>query len=333
MKIFVTGIAGFIGSHLADALANQGHQVRGIDNLAGGDLENVSPDILWRNGDCQTLSWLPSTDVVIHCAALAHEGLSLFSPKLITENVYGASVAVFSAAIRSGVKRIVFLSSMARYGMGVPPFKEDDRCRPVDPYGIAKLAAEQTLRCLCEAHGVEYVIAVPHSIYGPRQKRDDPYRNVLAIWMNQIMNHKAPIIYGSGDQKRCFSYVDDVIPSLVKLATEPGLSGEVINIGPDEGVVTINEACRMVSKAFAGTRFYPQIPMYYPGRPNEVGAAFCSSDKARRLLGYKTETSLQAGLSRVADWMIERGPLPFKYHLPLEIITERTPRTWLEQQI
>ena len=331
MRIYVTGVAGFLGSHLAEALVAAGHSVFGCDTLIGGEQANVPDDVEWEVKDCRDLDLdLHGAEVVVHCAALAHEGLSNFSPALITDNIYGASVGLFSNAIAHKVRRIVYLSSMARYGVGVPPFKENDRSRPVDPYGIAKVAAEHTLRSLSKTHGTEYVIAVPHSIFGPRQARWDPYRNVLAIWMNMLAQNKAPCIYGSGTQKRCFSDVSDVVPSLVKMVTDDGLNGEIINIGPDEETVTINEICSMVCAAMGRQGCQP---LYLPARPNEVHNAFCSSEKARKILGYKTETPLQEGITRMAEWVQSVGPVPFRYHLPIEITSALTPTTWTEKSL
>ena len=185
MRIFITGVAGFLGSHLADAMLNEGHQVVGIDTLIGGDLDNVNSMVEFHQVDCNDLERIrrisQKCDIFYHCAATAYEGLSVFSPHIITQNIVSASVAIFSAAISNGAKRIVFCSSMARYGALPPPFKEEQEPHPEDPYGIGKLAAEKFLRNLCETHGVEYAIAVPHNIIGPRQKYDDPYRNVASM--------------------------------------------------------------------------------------------------------------------------------------------------------
>ena len=211
MKVFITGVAGFFGSHLADAMLARGHTVVGIDNMIGGDRDNVPKGVEFWELDCQFLRFetrlLNGVDLVYHCAALAYEGLSVFSPFTVVESIVGASTAVFSAAIQAGVKRIVHCSSMARYGKGVPPFTEYDIPKPQDPYGIAKVAAENILRNLCEVHGTEFVIAVPHNIIGPRQKYDDPFRNVASIMMNRMLQGKQPIIYGDGTQQRCFSFV------------------------------------------------------------------------------------------------------------------------------
>jgi UDP-glucose 4-epimerase len=331
-KIFVSGVAGFLGSHVADAMLALGHEVVGIDNLVGGEVENVSASVEWAQLDCQALihnrSLMRGVDVVYHCAALAYEGLSVFSPSTVVNSIVGASTAVFSAAIEAGVKRIVHCSSMARYGIGDPPFKEWQRPEPQDPYGIAKVAAEEILRNLCRVHGVEHVIAVPHNIIGPRQKYDDPFRNVASIMMNRMLQGKQPIIYGNGEQKRCFSFVGDCLQCLVKMGFQPGLDGEVINIGPDEGPITINSLAQRIADH---TRFFSLDPVYMPGRPQEVRIALCSSDKARRLLGYRTETSLHDGLKAMVEAMVARGPRPFKYHLPIEINSPLTPRTWTDR--
>lgn len=333
MKIFITGIAGFLGGHLADALLAAGHEVSGLDDMSGGDHENI-PDgaIAWPQISCRQIGGLTlDCDVLVHCAALPHEGLSVFSPATITDSIYGASVSVFSAAIAAGVRRIVNLSSMSRYGAIPSPFYESDDPKPVDPYGIAKLAAERTLECLAKIHGVEYVTAVPHSIYGPRQCRSDPYRNVIAIMMNRILQDKAPIIYGDGSQRRCFSYVSDVVPCLVQMATsdDPDILGRVINIGPDTGEVSISELCSIVSAEMS----YTGAPIYYPRRPAEVHHANCSGQLSRGLLGYRPKTSLQEGIHLMAEWIKKVGPKPFNYHLPIEIPRDNTPKTWTNKEI
>ena len=197
IKILVTGVAGFLGSHLAEKLANQGNEVLGVDNMQGGYLDNVPKNIKFFNFDCCDLKKMnevmEGVHVVYHCAATAHEGLSVFSPYEIGKNNYLASISVFSAAISKKVKRIIFCSSMARYGSQKYPFTEDMEPSPVDPYAISKVAAEQTLINLCELNKIEWVIAVPHNIIGPRQKYDDPFRNVVSIMINRMLQKKAPI--------------------------------------------------------------------------------------------------------------------------------------------
>jgi UDP-glucose 4-epimerase len=238
-------------------------------------------------------------------------------------------VSVFSAAIANRVKRIVHCSSMARYGALAPPFREDMSCKPQDPYGIGKLCVENMLRNLCEVHGTEFVIAVPHNIIGPRQKYDDPYRNVASIMINRALQGQPIIIYGDGEQQRCFSYIDDCLSCLKKLAFIPSLAGETINIGPDEQSISINGLAFGIKQLCGGNQWLE--PIYMPGRPQEVKVALCSSDKARRLLGYKTTTTLEEGLAKMIEYIRRRGLKPFEYHLPIEIMSEKTPRTWTER--
>ena len=303
MKIFISGIAGFLGSHLADSFIKKGHKVVGCDSLIGGELDNVPAEAEFYQYDCcfrnSMLKITKGCDLVYHTAATAYEGLSVFSPHLITQNIVTGSVSLFSAAIQNKVKRIIFCSSMARYGTNKIPFVENLNPNPQDPYGIAKLAAENILKNLCETHGTEYVIAVPHNIIGPRQKYDDPYRNVVSIMINLMLQNRQPIIYGDGQQKRCFSYIDDDLFCLEKMAFNKNVVGEVINIGPDEEFITINE---LANKLANQLRFNLNAK-YVKGRPKEVLHATCSADKARKFLGYKTNTSLDKGLKSMINYI------------------------------
>jgi len=332
-RIFITGAAGFLGSHLAKRMLEKGHEVVGCDNLMGGYLDNVPADVEFYQYDCIFLNSMnkiiKGCDIVYHCAATAYEGLSVFSPHLISKNIYEASASVMSAAAANNVNRFVFCSSMARYGENHVPFKEDMEPKPQDPYGISKYASELLLRNMAETHGMEYVIAVPHNIIGPKQKYDDPYRNVAAIFINLMLQGKQPIIYGDGEQKRCFSFVQDDIDCLEKLAFQEGLNGEVVNIGPDEEFITINQ----LAKTIADLIGFDLNPIYVPDRPQEVKFANCSAEKARKLLGYETKYALKQGLQEMIDYIRERGAKPFKYHLDLEIVNQKTPRTWKDRMI
>lgn len=330
--VFITGVAGFLGSHLADRLLERGHRVIGVDNLIGGYLDNVSPGVEFYQVDCNNneamVKAMRNVDVVYHCACTAYEGLSVFSPHLVTQNTYGNTMSVLSAAIANKVKRFIYCSSMARYGtQDRVPFTEDMTPKPQDPYGISKFAAELALRNLCETHGMEFVIAVPHNIIGPRQKYDDPYRNVASIMMNLMLQNRQPVIYGDGLQKRCFSFIQDVIDPLEKLMTAENVVGEVINVGPDEEFITIKQLAETIAKLLD----FPLQPIHMSDRPREVKHATCSSDKARALLGYQTRYSLEKGLQEMIDYIRTRGVKPFHYHLPLEIITENIPRTWKDR--
>lgn len=332
MKIFITGIAGFLGSHLTDAMLALGHEVSGCDSLIGGYRDNVPEGATFFEEDCNNLErmqeLLKGVDIVYHTACTAYEGLSVFSPKLVSQNTYLNSVSIATAAISNHVKRFVHCSSMARYGtQEIVPFTEDMICKPQDPYGISKYAAELQLRCLCEVHGMELVIAVPHNIIGPRQKYDDPFRNVASIMINLMLQGRQPIIYGDGEQKRCFSFVQDDIDCLTKLAFQDNVVGEIVNIGPDEEFVTINHLAKTIAKLLD----FDLKPTYMPGRPQEVKLATCSANKARKLLGYETKYTLEQGLSEMIAYIKQRGVKPFTYHLPLEIISDKTPKTWSQK--
>ena len=333
MKVYITGIAGFLGSHLAKRLIDLGHEVSGNDSMIQGDLENLPKNINFHETDCcnfdEMSKNLNNIDIVYHCAATAHEGLSVFSPNFITKNIYQASISVITASIVNKVKKFIFCSSMARYGIQKSPFTEDMTPKPVDPYGIAKVAVENTLKLLSEVHSMDYNIAVPHNIVGPNQKYDDPFRNVMSIFINRNLQNKPSIIYGDGNQKRCFSYIDDVIFCLEKLALDKKISKEIINIGPDEETITLNELAKIV----ANETGYNGIPLYVSGRPQEVLEASCSSDKARKLLEYKTKTSLRDSVKLTADYIRKKGTKEFIYNLPVEIKTNKTPETWIKKTI
>lgn len=332
MHIFITGIAGFLGSNLADYYLKKRFKVSGCDNLIGGNLDNIDINkINFFKANCEDFEMMKKitkdVDILCHAAAYAHEGLSSFSPVLISSNNVTGSVSVFTAAIVNKVKRIVYCSSMARYGNIKIPFKEEDELKPVDPYGVSKVAAENILKILSKTHNIEYNIAVPHNIIGPKQKYDDPYRNVVSIMINLMLQKKSPIIYGDGNQKRTFSDIDDCIYCLDKLLTDPKIVSQVVNIGPDEEYISINELYRLLSNKLK----FNLEPRYLADRPNEVKEATCSADKARKVLGYKTCISLDESLNKIINYISQKGPKDFQYNYPLEINNEKTPITWKER--
>ena len=332
-KILVTGVAGFLGSHLAEKLAKMNHKVVGVDNMIGGYKDNIPKNINFFKFDCCDLKKMnkimKNVDVVYHCAATAHEGLSVFAPFEISKNNFLASVSVFTAAVAQKIKRIIFCSSMARYGDQRTPFTENMNPKPIDPYAISKVAAENVLINLCELNKIDWVIAVPHNIIGPRQKYDDPFRNVVSIMINRMLQKKAAIIYGDGEQKRCFSYIDDCINCLIPMLDQKNLNKQIINIGPDEEFVTINKISEICSNV-TGSNLKP---IYKKDRPREVKHASCSADKARKLLNYETKTDLQTGILKTFNYIKKRGPKPFDYHINLEIKNELTPNSWLKEEI
>lgn len=334
MRVLITGIAGFMGSHIADSMLTEGHEVIGIDNLIGGYESNIPKSSKFVKEDLRNLSsitpYFKNIDVVIHSACTAYEGLSVFSPSLVSENTYQITANILSASVNLKVKKFIYLSSMARYGsQPILPFTEDMTPAPQDPYGIAKYASELLIKNLCELNGIEYSILVPHNIIGPRQKYNDPFRNVASIMINRMMQNKQPIIYGSGNQKRCFSFMKDVVEPIKSTIYTQIANGEVINIGPDKEFVTINELAAKIASIMS----FNLDPIFVAARPQEVELANCSADKARKMLNYQPKVSLDDGLKELVSWISSNGPKPFEYHLPIEIYNDSTPKTWTEKLI
>jgi len=331
-KIFISGVAGFLGSYVAEEMLREGHDVLGCDNLIGGYIDNVPDGVDFHQVDCSYLNTmnklLKGVDIVYHTACTAYEGLSVFSPHLVTHNTFQITSTLASAAIAQGVERFVNCSSMARYGsQEVYPFTENMVPKPQDPYGISKLAAEHLLNCLSAVHGMQVVNAVPHNIVGPRQKYDDPFRNVASIMINMMLQGRQPIIYGDGSQVRCFSFIQDVVSCLKRLAFQPDVVGEVINIGPDEEFITILGLAETIAELLS----FKLDPIFVAERPQEVKYATCSADKARKLLDYKAQYTLKEGLTEMIDYISRRGVKKFRYHLDIEIVNEITPKTWVNR--
>lgn len=328
MKILITGVAGLLGSHLAEQFLKEGHEVYGIDNLSIGLASNVPEGVQWIQADLRDNNFdLTGIDIVHHCAAWAHEGLSSFSPKLITENIYNIFLNTLVSSINSKVKWFVQYSSMAVYGDQTPPFSEDLLTKPVDVYGIAKAACEQSIRSLADVHNFKYTIIRPHNLIGERQLVD-PYRNVAMIMMNRIMQGKPPIIYGDGEQKRAFSYVGDAIPCLTKIGIDVFPDKEIINIGPTEEY-SINHLATTILKEFNSDL----QPIHMDDRPKEVKYAWCTNTKAKKLLGFETKTSFEEAIHKMVTWAHTQGPREFKYLDSLELTGDNVPKTWKNRLI
>jgi len=192
---------------------------------------------------------------------------------------------------------------------------------------VSKVAAEEILKILCKTHDIEYNIAIPHNIIGPKQKYDDPYRNVVSIMINLMLQKRQPIIYGDGSQKRCFSDIEDCLYCLDKLITDKNILSQTVNIGPDEEFISINELFGKISNKLK----FNQDPKYFLDRPNEVKHATCSSDKARKLLNYKTSVNLDESIDKVISYIKTKGVKKFKYNYKLEIENDKTPITWTKR--
>ncbi len=326
-EVLVTGGAGFIGSHLAEALSNMGHRVTVLDDLSGGIRENVPEGCEFVQGSVVNdglVRELFSTrrfEVVFHLAAYAAEGLSHFIRRFNYENNVVGSVTVLNAAIRGGVRRFVFTSSIAVYGSVQTPMTEATTPRPEDPYGIAKYAVEMDLQAAAEMFGIEYVIFRPHNVYGERQNICDPSRNVVAIFMSKALRGEPMPVFGDGAQTRAFSYIEDVAPIIARGGFEPGAKNRIFNVGADVPVRVIDLA-RTVAEVF---EVQPRIA-YLPAR-HEVMHAFSDHSAVRAVFGESRKTPMREGLTRMAAWVRIKGPqerIPFT---GIEVAS-RLPETW-----
>lgn len=333
-KVYITGIAGLLGSNLAKYLLDKGgYHVIGIDNGIGGIEENIPDAVEYIKADILNTDLLKQhmegVDTVFHAAALPYEGLSVFSPTITATSIVSGTLSVAIAALHNNVRLFVNFSSMARYGDQVPPFSEDMPTKPVDPYGLAKVQAEQHLEMLSSIHGLNYVTVVPHNVIGVGQRYFDPYRNVVGIMINRTLQDKPIIIYGDGTQERSFSNVVDCVKALEQIMlSNRNLCGEVYNIGPDSNEISIKELAQKIRKACDKTEEYE----FYPDRPTEVKLAYCSSYKIKKQFNYNAVISVDQTIAEMVDWIKPRVR-DFEYHLPLELITDKTPETWKNKKI
>jgi UDP-glucose 4-epimerase len=305
--VLVTGGAGFIGAHVAGALLAR-HSVIVLDDLSGGYAANVPAGARFVQAsvtDANALDRLFAAerfDYVFHLAAYAAEGLSHFIRRFnYTNNVVG-SVNVVNAAVNTGVKGLVFTSSIAVYGASPAlPMTEATPAHPEDPYGIAKLAVEQDLAAAHAMFGLDYLVFRPHNVYGPGQNIADRYRNVVGIFMNQILQGQPMTIFGDGTQTRAFSYIDDVAPLMAAAIDVPAAWNQVFNVGADQPY-SLNALAQAVAAAMGAA---PRIT-YLPARA-EVAHAHSSHARARAVFGAGAPTDLATGLRRMAAWVRAHG--------------------------
>jgi len=326
----VTGGAGFIGSHVAKHCLEMGHEVVVLDDLSGGFEDHVPDGAHFIEGsinDQQLVTDLFSQfgfDYVYHLAAYAAEGLSHFIRKFNYENNLIGSINLINQSILHKVKCFVFTSSIAVYGSGQLPMLEDMTPMPEDPYGVSKLAVEYDLKSAHEMFGLNYIIFRPHNVYGENQNIGDRYRNVIGIFMNQIMQGKQLTVFGDGEQSRAFSYISDVAPHISQSVEIPEAYNQIINIGADTPY-SVNQLAEVVSRALG---VEPNV-IHLEAR-NEVMHAYASHEKAKRLFGTDRHTSLEEGVQIMAEWAMKVGARQSKAFGKIEIM-ENLPPIWLER--
>lgn len=327
MNVLVTGGAGFIGSHVAQHFIARGAQVVVLDDLSGGFIENVPQDAQFVQGSITDTNLVKEVfargafDYVFHLAAYAAEGLSHFIRAYnYTNNVVG-SMEIINECVRHNVKALGFTSSIAVYGTNQLPMKEDDQPQPEDPYGIAKYSVELDLLAAKHMFGLNSVIFRPHNVYGERQNIGDRYRNVIGIFMAQIMRQEPLTVFGDGEQKRAFSHISDVAPVMVDAILTPSCYNQVYNIGADTPF-TINELIRCISTEF---KVSPEIT-YLEAR-KEVTEAYCSHEKIRKALATPEPTSLEEGIHLMANWAKQTNPCQGQVFSNIEL-TKNLPPFW-----
>lgn len=327
MKILITGGAGFIGSHLADRFIKKGDEVSIIDDLSGGSNKNLNSNARFYKFDLRDVEKADKTikkigpQVVYHLAANAAENKAQFSPIDITSRNYSTFINTLVPSINYGMKRFIVTSSIAVYGALQTPFKEHDKPEPEDLYGISKLAMEESLKVLANIHSFEYVITRPHNVYGSRQNMTDPYRNVVTIFMNSILKKVPYYIYGNGKQRRCFSYIYDVVDALYKCAILD-VNKMTFNIGADKDY-SLNELSSIIQKV-TGIKIEP---IYIADRPQEVKVAIADHTLAKKYLRYQDKTTLEKGIKVTWEYAKSLGPQEYDYG-GIEIPSPKLPANW-----
>jgi len=284
MRILITGDKGLVGTNLEERLSAKGHVVYG--NL----VELKEPHLV------EELFQALKPEVVYHLAANAAEARGQISPIDMTQNNIGIFVNVLRSAINNGVKRFIYTSSVAVYGEATVPYKEDGETIPKDVYGVNKLACEQILKIMAKVYNFEYVIFRPHNIYGPHQNMNDPYRNVVALFMRRLIEKKPYKLFGEGQMRRAFSYVDDVVDVLVG-ALDEKFTNKTINVGSDNDI-SIKELSDLLQKITEKSVFIE----YEPARPQEVSVFLADHSLQNSLITYK-ETPIEEGLKKTWEWV------------------------------
>lgn len=329
MSILVTGGAGFIGSHIVDELLISGEDVIIIDDLSGGFKENINSKAKFIKGDICDYELIKrifnesKIDYVFHIAAYAAEGLSHFIKRFNYNNNLIGSVNLINQSVVHKVKCFVFTSSIAVYGKNQLPMTEETIPKPEDSYGIAKYAIEQELEVTNKMFGLNYIIFRPHNVYGERQNIGDKYRNVIGIFMNQILQKRPLTVFGDGEQSRAFSYIGDVAPVIAKSVKIDKAYNDTFNIGADIPY-TINQLINKVKEVMGND---PEVK--YLDQRNEVIHAYSSHKKAETTFKIDSKTDLNTGLIRMAKWVREHGAKSTNNFSEIEI-EEKLPTFWKE---
>ena len=304
----VTGGAGFIGSHLVEALTAAGRRVRVLDDFSTGRRENLAavrpaPDIIQASvTDAGAVGRaVAGAGVVFHLGAIASVQRSLEEPAAMHEVCATGTLHVLDAARRAGVRRVVYAASASAYGIPAGDVQtEVDPVRPLSPYAAAKLAGEFYAEAFASCYGLETVSLRFFNIFGPRQRADSPYSGVIALFAEALLAGRTPQVHGDGLQSRDFTYVADVVQALVKAAAAPGVSGGVYNVGTGRGVSVLELVAAL--NRLLGTDCRPE---HGPARAGDVRHSRADIGRARRDLGYEPAVAFEEGLGHTLRWYRE----------------------------
>jgi len=319
-----------MGAHLVRELLARGDEVVAIDDLSGGFLANVDSNARFVRAsitDDAAINQLFSEERferIYHLAAYAAEGLSHFIKRFNYINNVIGSVTLINAAVNHGVDCFIFTSSIAVYGSEQTPMSEEMTPQPEDSYGIAKRAVELELKCSKEIFDLDYVVFRPHNVYGEMQNIGDRYRNVIGIFINQIMRGEPLSIFGDGTQTRAFSYVSDIVGPIASAPDVEGARGEIFNVGADKPW-SINELADLVRSEMGA----PDHPIVHNEARNEVVNAFSDHSKLARVFGHQQPISLPEGIGRMCKWARDHGPMVTVPFTGIEI-SKNLPASWLD---
>lgn len=327
-NVLVTGGAGFIGSHVTEELVKRGHNVVVLDDLSGGFADNVVDGARFVEGSINDADLVERLfrearfEQVFHLAAYAAEGLSHFIRRFNYNNNLIGSINLVNASVNHGVRCFVFTSSIAVYGASPElPMTEATVPHPEDPYGVAKLAVEQDLRSAKAMFDMDYVVFRPHNVYGERQNIGDKYRNVVGIFMNQILQNKPMTVFGDGTQTRAFSYIGDIAPIMVEAIDTPAAYNQIFNVGADQPY-TVNELGEAVAAAMGVEANFTHLPPR-----NEVLNAYSSHEKVQQVFGERRPTTLDEGLAKMAAWVKQHGARSSQNFEGIEV-EKNFPKAW-----
>ena len=311
-RILITGAAGFIGSNLTDALLEKGAIVIGIDNLFNGRIENLNdalknPNFIFYKADIRDHNFLlelcKDIDIIYHQAAFTSVPQSVKMPISCNEVNVNGTLNILNAARVRDVKTIINASSSSVYGdTPILPKREDMKCIPISPYGVAKLACEKYVFVYSKVYGINTISLRYFNVYGPRQI-DSTYSGVIAIWLGRIYRNENLIVYGDGDQKRDFTYIKDVINANMLAGTTKNISGEIFNIGASSPI-TVNELAKAMKKICGKENLKSE---YTDPRLGDIRNSYADINKARRILKFKPEYNIESGFKDYVEWSISRN--------------------------